>query len=115
MQLDYNDTKDIRLITVGENRIDAAVAITFKDRMRELCESGPDRVVLDMAQVGFIDSSGLGAVVASMKQIGKGKVLELAGLSPTVKKVFQLTRMDTVFTIHASAASVLSDDVANAS
>ena len=115
MQLEYNDTKDLRMITVGETRIDAAVAITFKDRMRELCEDGPNRIILDMAQVDFIDSSGLGAVVASMKQVGTGKMLELAGLSPTVKKVFQLTRMDTVFTIHASAAGVLGGDVANAS
>jgi anti-sigma B factor antagonist len=115
VQLDYNDTQDLRIITVGESRIDAAIAITFKDRMRELCENGPDRIILDMAQVDFIDSSGLGAVVASMKQVGKDKMLELAGLSPTVKKVFQLTRMDTVFTIHSSAASVLGGDVANAS
>ncbi len=115
MQLDYNDIRDLRIITVGENRIDAAVAITFKDRMRELCEDGPDRVLLDMAQVGFIDSSGLGAVVASMKQLGKDKALELAGLSPAVRKVFQLTRMDTVFIIHPSAAGALGNDVADAS
>ncbi len=92
MQLDFNDTQNLRLISVGEARIDAA---------------GPDRIILDMAQVDFIDSSGLGAVVAAMKQVGGGKVLELAGLSPTVQKVFQLTRMDTVFTIHSSAADVL--------
>ncbi len=115
MQLDFNDTQDLRVISVGEARIDAAVAIAFKDRMRELCESGPDRIILDMAQVDFIDSSGLGAVVAAMKQVGGGKVLELAGLSPTVQKVFQLTRMDTVFTIHSSAADVLGSGLANAS
>ena len=115
MQLDFKDTQDLRIITVGENRIDAAVAISFKDRMRELCEEGPDRIILDMAQVDFIDSSGLGAVVAALKQVGNGKALELAGLSLTVKKVFQLTRMDSVFTIHPSAAGVLGGDVANAS
>lgn len=115
MQLDYNDTQGLRIVTVGEARIDAAVAIAFKDRMRELCIDGPERIVLDMTQVGFIDSSGLGAVVASMKQLGKGKNLELAGLSPAVRKVFKLTRMDTVFTIHASAAGVIGDHVANAS
>lgn len=114
MQLDFQDTNDIRIITVGENRIDAAIAISFKDRMRELCEDGPDRIILDVARVDFIDSSGLGAVVAAMKQTGNGKSLELAGLSPTVKKVFQLTRMDSVFTIHSSAAAVLDGGLANA-
>jgi anti-sigma B factor antagonist len=60
-------------------------------------------VILDLAQVDFLDSSGLGAVVAVMKVLGPTRKLELAGLTPTVEKVFRLTRMDQVFTIHASA------------
>ncbi|MCI2400200.1 STAS domain-containing protein [Aliiroseovarius subalbicans] len=114
MQLDYHDTANVRTITVHEDRVDAAVAITFKDKMRDLCEDGPDRVILDLSQVMFIDSSGLGAVVASMKQ-ASGKALELAGLSPTVLKVFRLTRMDSVFVIHESAAAALGGGLANAS
>ena len=45
---------------------------------------------------------GWGAVVAAMKALGPGRKLELAALTPTVEKVFRLTRMDTVFTIHKS-------------
>lgn len=102
MQLSYQDFGDLRVITVEEDRIDAAVAIRFKDRMRELTDTGPARVLLDLTRVGFLDSSGLGAVVAAYKQIGPDRKLELAGLTPTVDKVFKLTRMDSVFTIHAS-------------
>ncbi|MEL7259410.1 MAG: STAS domain-containing protein, partial [Pseudomonadota bacterium] len=46
--------------------------------------------------------SGLGAIVASMKQMGEGRQLDLASLSPDVEKVFQLTRMDSIFNIHSS-------------
>jgi len=114
MQLNRQDYNDTILITVDESRIDAAVAIQFKDRLRELTENGPDRVVLDVTKVDFLDSSGLGAVVAAMKQLGTTRKLELAGLSKTVEKVFRLTRMDTVFTIHKSAAAAI-DGLAHAS
>lgn len=107
MQLERQDYGEAILIKVGEPRIDAAVAIQFKDRLRELAGDAPARVVLDVERVEFLDSSGLGAVVAAMKQLGTGRKLELAGLTPTVQKVFRLTRMDTVFTIHENAGAAV--------
>lgn len=100
----YHDT--VNLIAVDDARIDSAVALRFKDDMRSLTEQGPDHIVLDLSRVTFVDSSGLGAIVASMKQLGPGKRLDLAGLTPDVAKVFRLTRMDTVFTIHPDASAV---------
>lgn len=90
------------VVTALGDRIDAAGAIHFKDRMRELTQQPSDRVILDLSRVAFLDSSGLGAVVAVMKALGPDRKLELAGLTPTVLKVFRLTRMDSVFTIHTS-------------
>ncbi|MEJ2020702.1 MAG: STAS domain-containing protein [Maritimibacter sp.] len=105
MELVCEDMNDVRLIKVREDRIDAAVAIQFKDRMREETEDGPPRVLLDMSRVNFLDSSGIGAVVAAKKQLGPERALELAGLTPAVEKVFRLTRLDSVFTIHADVAA----------
>lgn len=90
------------VVTVAEDRIDAARAIQFKERMREIVQTPSERVILDLSSVAFLDSSGLGAVVAVMKLLGTERRLELSGLTPTVAKVFRLTRMDTVFTIHTS-------------
>ncbi len=88
------------LVTVGDPRIDASVAIQFKDRMRELTSGTSGRILLDLSKVDFVDSSGLGAIVASLKQLDADQTLELVALSPTVSKVFRLTRMDKVFPIH---------------
>ena len=90
------------VVSVMENRIDAAGAIEFKDRMREAAETPAATVILDLSNVQFLDSSGLGAVVAVMKHLAPKRKLELAGLNPSVAKVFRLTRMDSVFTIHAA-------------
>lgn len=103
MEITCEDHHDALIARVHEDRIDAAVAIRFKDRMREVVQHPANRVILDLSRVGFLDSSGLGAVVAVMKLVGPDRKLELAGLTPTVEKVFRLTRMDRVFTIHAEA------------
>ncbi|MEM8957088.1 MAG: STAS domain-containing protein [Pseudomonadota bacterium] len=108
MELACERTGDVLVITPQKDRIDAAVAIKFKDEMRALTTDGPERIVLNLALVGFVDSSGLGAIVGAMKQLALGQQLELAGLTPNVEKVFRLTRMDRVFRIHTSVDDALS-------
>jgi len=109
MELLAKGMPDHLVVQVMEERIDAAGAISFKDRMRELVARGSGVVVLDLSRVRFLDSSGLGAVVAVMKLLGPGRRLELAGLTPTVEKVFRLTRMDSVFVIHPTLPEGLLD------
>ncbi|MBL4926829.1 STAS domain-containing protein [Fuscibacter oryzae] len=100
MDITVEKQGNLLLARVAQDRIDAACAIQFKDRMREISLEGQGRVVLDLSQVTFIDSSGLGAVVAVRKALGGERPLELLGLTPTVQKVFRLTRMDSIFTLH---------------
>lgn len=102
MNLATIQQREIIVIRVMDDRIDAASAIQFKERMREITSTPSERVVLDMSNVGFLDSSGLGAVVAVMKALGPIRRLEISGLTTTVEKVFRLTRMDSVFIIHKS-------------
>ena len=101
MELSTTRHADMTIVHVPAPRIDAAAAIAFKDAMREAVGTEPDHVVLDLGQVTFVDSSGLGAIVAVMKSMGDGRRLDHASLTPDVAKVFRLTRMDTVFLIHA--------------
>ncbi len=108
MGLSSKTTDDTQVICVQCDRIDAAMAIQFKEDMRAETENEARRVILDLSSVEFIDSSGLGAIVASMKQLGDGRRLDLAGLHPVVEKVFRLTRMDTVFRLFASLDDALS-------
>jgi anti-anti-sigma factor len=71
--------------------------------------SGGDLVLLDLSEVEFLDSSGLGAVVAARKLLGKQYRLALAGLQPAVEKVLRLTHMDRVFPIYATSDAFLAD------
>jgi anti-sigma B factor antagonist len=103
MNLTTEAAGEVLIIRVAEDRIDAASAIQFKEQMRGIVQTPTPRVLLDLSSVAFLDSSGLGAIVAVMKLLGPDRKLELAGLTPTVQKVMHLTRMDTVLRIHAQA------------
>jgi len=102
MHLTTHDSAGLTVVTVAEDRIDAAVAIAFKEAMRNATQGGAGPVILDLGRVDFIDSSGLGAIVAVMKHLGPDRRLHLAALLPNVDRVFRLTRMDSVFPIHDS-------------
>ena len=95
------------VVAVHEKRVDAAVAVKFKDQLREFTETPSDRIVLNLSEVEFLDSSGLGAVVGAMKQLGGERRMDLAGLTPGVDKVFRMTRMDTVFRIFPDEATAV--------
>jgi len=100
MYLSSSKQGDFHVVTVNAARIDAAAAIAFKEALRTETAGSSEDVLLDLGAVGFIDSSGLGAIVAALKLVGPNRRLDLARLTPDVEKVFRLTRMNTIFTIH---------------
>lgn len=114
MEMEAEEVGMDLVITVKEPRIDAAIAVVFKQNMAKMTDHPAKRAVLDLSSVEFLDSSGLGAIVSAMKTMGEGRRLDLAGLTPTVEKVFRLTRMDTVFRIYPNRQAALMD-VAHAS
>ncbi|WP_420396244.1 STAS domain-containing protein [Nioella sp.] len=107
MEITLEPKGPIALLHVVPDRIDASVAIQFKDRFRDLVRDWDGPVVLDLQNVTFLDSSGLGAVVAARKLLGEGRQLDLSGLTPAVDKVMRLTRMNQVFPIHGSVEEAL--------
>lgn len=91
------------VVRVTDTRLDAAQAIRFKDGLREIVARHGPVIVLDLGAVDFMDSSGLGAILSIRRTLPSTHRLELAALTPNVRRVFRLTHMDTVFTIHDAA------------
>ena len=87
------------IISIDTKRIDASVAMEFKDAFVAMIDGGHHDLVVDFSNVEFIDSSGLGAIVGVLKHLGHRGNLVLSGLSRSVLRVFELTRMDRVFRI----------------
>ncbi len=93
---------DVLVVRVNAKRVDASKAPLFKDEMTKCIEAGHSQLVLDMSEVEFVDSSGLGAIVACLKRLGPKGSLAIAGASGAVRRLFSLTRMDRVFVLHDS-------------
>ena len=97
MQFEESKSGDILIAKVLDQRIGADIAPRFKDDMIGYVRSGNRAIVLDLSDVTFIDSSGLGALIACLKVMGKEGELVLSGTRGTVASMFKLTRMDKVF------------------
>ncbi|MEL6614548.1 MAG: STAS domain-containing protein [Bacteroidota bacterium] len=105
-----HDASGVTVVRLREARLDAHVAVDLKRRLASMIDAGLRRLVLDLTDVQFMDSSGLGALVAALKLVGHDGELALAGVHPGVHELFALTRMDRVFQIYVSpeaAAAVL--------
>lgn len=109
METTCEDLGNLVLLTFWGRRLDVASKTDFTAAARESVL--PDRriYVLDLSNVTFVDSSGIGAIVGFMKHLGHNRRLELCGLSPSVRKVFRLTRLDKVFTIRDHREACLAE------
>ena len=87
------------VLEVLEPRLVADKAQAFKEAVGRYFVNGPISLVLDLAKVEFIDSSGLGAILSVLKRMPKGSELLVCRLNEAVTNMFMLTRMDRVFTI----------------
>jgi anti-sigma B factor antagonist len=97
MRFEERKIGDVLIAKVLESRIAADVAVRFKEDLIEYVTKGNRTFVLDLSEVTFIDSSGLGALIASLKAIGDGGELALCGAREAVANMFKLTRMNKVF------------------
>lgn len=83
-----------------QGRLAAAAATGFLARLTGAIAEGKTRFVVDLAEVPFIDSTGLGALVSGLKAARRVEGdLRLAAPSPHVRKLLHLTTLDRVFTI----------------
>jgi anti-sigma B factor antagonist len=99
--------REVAVVAPTGKRLDAAVAPAFRQAVLALIEGGERRLVLDLAGLEFLDSSGLGAIVSILKALGSRGALAVCGLHGAVLSLFQLTRMDKVFVITASREEAL--------
>jgi anti-sigma B factor antagonist len=72
----------------------------LKKQVLDAVEAGDTKFVIDFTATGYIDSSGLGVLVSLAKKVREaGGDLRLAGLNDDLKTLFELTKLDTLFSI----------------
>ena len=90
-------------VLVGTGRLNMVRAPKLREVVAEVVAAGHHHLVLDMAGIEFVDSSGLGALVGCLKAARQaGGDLRIANVGPQVRMVLQLTGMDRVLTPYDS-------------
>jgi anti-sigma B factor antagonist len=97
-------------VVAPTGRLDVAGAPALKDAISGVVnDDGSPRIVIDMEAVSFVDSTGLGSVIAALKQIrNKQGELRLAAPNQQVRVVLELTTLDRVFPYYATVEEALS-------
>jgi len=102
MQFEVSKEGSVVIVEPLEARLDAKHAIAFKEALIRLVDTGERQLVLDLTHVEFMDSSGLGVLVAVLKRLGVHGVLIVCGATAPVAGLFKLTRLDRVIKLLAT-------------
>jgi anti-sigma B factor antagonist len=107
----FSETKNRSGVTVVE--VDGQLIVgnrhELKDLIQVALDKGERRLLVDFSKTGYIDSSGLGALVSISKRIREaGGELRLSGLNEDLRSLFELTKLDTLFTIMETPEQALS-------
>ena len=105
-KMEYKMKQNNGVLTLTlSGEIDVSVAPDLRDVLNKAIEAGNVRILVDFRDVSFIDSSGLGIFVVYYKKAkARGGTIKFANLSPIVRKVVELTRLDKHFEIYDSVS-----------
>jgi len=91
-------------VTIGEG------SVALRSAIRRLLEEGKKNILLNLAGVGYIDSSGIGELVSSYTAINKeGGQLKLLSLTAKLRELLTITKLLTVFDNYETEADALSN------
>jgi anti-anti-sigma factor len=110
MNIEMEKRESGQVIVYPQGRLDARTALTFKGKLHEIADGRPAVVIVDLAQVSFIDSSGLSALVSGMKAVRQnGGMLNLSSPRQQALTALRLTLLDRVFPIFPSLEAALEE------
>jgi anti-sigma B factor antagonist len=85
--------------------VDLSTSPPLRDALERAVSLGPN-VVVDLSEVTFLDSTGLGDLVRARESaLSKGGQLHLVLTQPRIRRVLEITGLDTVFAIHETLAA----------
>ena len=99
MKIQFEKIGNVTVIRHLDARIDAVSAPEFAKQVKEQVDSGNNQLVLDMHNVNFVDSTGLGAIVSVFKAVAPDGKLILTSITGMVKDLFEITRIDQVINV----------------
>lgn len=105
--MDISEQNGISIITPDFNRVDATNSDRFYTDLISLA-SGSDKVILNMKQITFVDSSGLGRILSFAREIHKNNgTLALSNVAPTVRILFKAVRLEKIVPLYSQVENAV--------
>jgi len=102
MELKLDSTGGVMVVTVPGKTLDAGNSQEFKSAVGPVLDAN-SRLVLDMAELSFVDSSGCGALLSCLRKVkANAGDLKLCSVSSQIRDLFNVIRMDQIFDIFGS-------------
>ncbi len=102
LRLDVSERDGWAVLSVG-GEVDVATAPRLREQLIELVNGGHHRIVVDLSEVEFLDSTGLGVLVGALKRVRTHDGdLALVCTESRILKVFEITGLTKVFAMHKS-------------
>ena len=107
MEIIEQKIDDVHILGLS-GRLDATCVLQLKEVVLAMIESDKIKILIDMADVDFVDSSGLGTLVSCLRSVSKaGGVFKITTLKEGPKNLFEITRLDRVFDIYDDRGTAL--------
>jgi anti-sigma B factor antagonist len=98
MKFEVVEKGDVTLLNIGGRITLGAGDVKMRDKLLEQLEKGRKKIVLDLGEVSFIDSAGLGELVAAYTSARRhGAQVKLANLTKKIDDLLDITRLSSVF------------------
>ena len=108
MKCEIEKKNDIIILRIQENRLNNEAAPELKSQILDIAKNGDDKLLIDLAQVEYADSSGLGAILFGIRQYrSPKKALKIVYPQPRVLMLIKIAKLDQVIESYDSEEEAL--------
>jgi anti-sigma B factor antagonist len=108
LKISSNEVEGVSLVALNGRIILGEESTALREKLKSLIASGKKKIVLNMSEVTYIDSSGLGALVAAhLSAQNAGGSIRLCNLGQKFHEVLQMTKLLTVFDVYETEAAAV--------
>lgn len=109
LRIKVRDSNGTPVIELG-GELDAYTCSRFREAVIEVIQNGHTNIIINMEDVEYIDSSGLGTLVGGLKRVSEQKgTIAIICASTQIKKVFEITGLERVFPIYHNEEDAVSE------
>ena len=115
LKITNTEVEGVTLVALNGRIVLGEESNALREKLKSLIAAGKQKIVLNMAEIGYIDSAGLGTLVAAhLSAKNAGASIRLCNLGQKFHEVLQLTKLLTVFDVYDTEAAAVSSFPASA-